>query len=131
MIIISKEQRDLYCSTVERLTRIGLKDPTRQIIALAEEIDQNRQTIQALRYELDQNRQTIQALRYELDKPPVPLKSIDEVHLLPCDMLQPLVVNKRPRRVWIGIDLARNEDLTAERTADGGYLIHVRKETEK
>lgn len=101
MIIISKEQRDLYCSTVERLTRIGLKDPTRQIIALAEEIDQNRQTIQAL--------------RYELDKPPAPLKSIDEVSkdgarhpvtFMPCTN------NRKARKVWIALDLAKGQDVT-------------------
>lgn len=49
MTIISKEQLTLYSATVARLKRIGINDPTRQIIELAEEINRYRDQIQALR----------------------------------------------------------------------------------
>lgn len=39
---MTEAQKELYTKTVTRLARIGAKDPTAQIIALAEEIEQYR-----------------------------------------------------------------------------------------
>lgn len=44
----SDEQMELYDRTVARLKRVGIKDPTAQIIALAEEIERYRGKINAL-----------------------------------------------------------------------------------
>lgn len=42
---MTTEQKEIYTKTVERLRRMGVTDPTAQIIALAEEIDQYRNRI--------------------------------------------------------------------------------------
>lgn len=39
---MTEAQKELYTKTVTRLARIGAKDPTAQIIALAEEIERYR-----------------------------------------------------------------------------------------
>ena len=45
---ITQDQADLYCRTVRRLERQGVKDPTAQIVALAEEIEYYRGRISSL-----------------------------------------------------------------------------------
>lgn len=45
---MTKEQQELYTQTVKRLARAGVKDPTAQIIALAEEIERYRAKIRGL-----------------------------------------------------------------------------------
>lgn len=42
------EQEKIYIQTVKRLARGGIKDPTAQIIALAEEIERYREKIRGL-----------------------------------------------------------------------------------
>lgn len=42
---MTEAQKELYTKTVRRLERIGAKDPTAQIIALAEEIEQYRRQV--------------------------------------------------------------------------------------
>lgn len=42
---MTAEQKEIYTKTVERLRRMGVTDPTAQIIALAEEIDHYRNRI--------------------------------------------------------------------------------------
>ncbi len=42
---MTKEQKEIYTKTEERLRRMGVTDPTGQIIALAEEIDHYRDKI--------------------------------------------------------------------------------------
>lgn len=42
---MTEEQQEIYTKTVKRLARGGIKDPTAQIIALAEEIDCYRNKI--------------------------------------------------------------------------------------
>lgn len=44
----AEEKQELYERTVRRLARAGAKDPTSQIIALAEEVDYYRNKIRAL-----------------------------------------------------------------------------------
>lgn len=43
---MTKEHHELFTITVKRLARAGIKDPTAQIVALAEEIDLYRAKIQ-------------------------------------------------------------------------------------
>lgn len=45
---MTAEQQEIYTQTVKRLARGGIKDPTAQIIALAEEIERYRDKIYAL-----------------------------------------------------------------------------------
>ena len=45
---MTKEQQEIYIQTVKRLARMGIKDPTAQIVALAEEIDRYRDKIRRL-----------------------------------------------------------------------------------
>lgn len=45
---MTHEQQELYSKTFRRLARVGIKDPTAQILALAEEIERYRAKIYAL-----------------------------------------------------------------------------------
>ena len=45
---ITQEEADLYCKTARRLERMGIKDPTAQIVALAEEIEYYRGRVKNL-----------------------------------------------------------------------------------
>ena len=42
------ERKELFDKTVKRLSRVGVNDPTAQIIYLAEEIEQYREKIRGL-----------------------------------------------------------------------------------
>lgn len=58
---MTKEQKSIYEQTVKRLARGGIKDPTAQIIALAEEIERYRDKIrwmEGLRIEVNAPRYT-------------------------------------------------------------------------
>ena len=48
-------QKEIYEKTVKRLARIGVKDPTAQIVALAEEIEQYRSKIEHLQAYIREN----------------------------------------------------------------------------
>lgn len=43
---MTEAQKEIYAKTVRRLARMGVTDPTAQIIALAEEIEQYRERLQ-------------------------------------------------------------------------------------
>ena len=45
---MNEQQKDLYEKTTKRLARVGVKDPTAQIVFLAEEIDRYRAKIYSL-----------------------------------------------------------------------------------
>lgn len=45
---MTEKQQELYHQTARRLSRVGIKDPTAQIIALAEEIENYRDQIQSM-----------------------------------------------------------------------------------
>lgn len=55
-------QKEIYEKTVKRLARIGVKDPTAQIVALAEEIEQYRAKIRNLEEYIQQKLDGIQTV---------------------------------------------------------------------
>lgn len=60
---MTKEHQELYNQTVKRLARGGIKDPTAQIIALAEEIEHYRDKIYALEERLKETETQTKAPR--------------------------------------------------------------------
>ncbi len=60
---MTKEHQELYNQTVKRLARGGIKDPTAQIIALAEEIECYRAKIRGMEEEQQQNDEQTKAPR--------------------------------------------------------------------
>lgn len=64
---MTRAQNEIYEKTVKRLARMGVKDPTGQIVALAEEIEQYRAKIRNLEEQL-------QKTRHSAQKPPKPPK---------------------------------------------------------
>ena len=63
---MTEAQKELYTKTVTRLARIGEKDPTAQIIALAEEIERYRDQIKRLEDALirERTKAEVQYLEY-------------------------------------------------------------------
>ena len=61
------DQNDIYTLTVKRLHRIGAKDPTAQIVALAKEVEQGRAKIRALEEELGKHATLLRLMEQDIE----------------------------------------------------------------